>query len=532
MIIKHNIKFLILGLSLIIIQGCKTPSITTFDHEVSVLNKKYKQTVIGIAPWYDARQSIRNSIGETFIPLCPFGVKELQYAGGHNTIGISEVLPLLAKYVNKEGQVEKVLLENENYANKKSSRPISSNRYSFIPSKETDYVITPKLLGWSRGEYRFSYGCTFFAFAPWLAGLPYNKKFYTYKYSLTLSDAEGHELINKTYEIDKSAPLTGIFWISWIYGEMRSGEFIYQDLSPALKENMKDFIKELNKNLPSVENKDFYFKLGQKRELRLNNKQGSADVLFSNLYPDNDYKTGEPYIKINGNIHASKGIYSFNIFVNGAKINTKEDVKHTTDIDLSNYPKLKLKRGDNKIEYNIVTNSGLKKIKIFNVCKMSFDNNNSQGYISKGTAQKQYKFSAPKLINKKDRKYATVLDFKVNKSVSAGFDGSTIAVILEEPLSIYYKLVDRMQIAKAMKELKFQYSDMSDKNKIKKFGKMVGAEVIITGSVVQFGDNITIATKAIDVETGEIKQTAKVSTNDVSDIPYLAEVIVGRLFDK
>ncbi len=128
-----------------------------------------------------------------------------------------------------------------------------------------------------------------------------------------------------------------------------------------------------------------------------------------------------------------------------------------------------------------------------------------------------------------NRTCATVLNFTINKSVTAGFDGSTIAVILEEPLSLYYKLVDRMQMEKAMKELKFQVSDMADKDKIKQFGKMVGAELIITGSVVQFGNSITIATKSIDVETGEIKQTAKVSTTKVSEIPHLADTIVRRL---
>ncbi len=129
----------------------------------------------------------------------------------------------------------------------------------------------------------------------------------------------------------------------------------------------------------------------------------------------------------------------------------------------------------------------------------------------------------------KNRSYATVLDFQVNKSVKSGFEGSDIAVILEEPLSYYYKLVDRLQISKAMTELKFQNSDMVDHNKIKKLGKLVGAEVIITGSVVQFGNNITITTKCINVETGEIKQTAKVSTTNISEIPNLAEIIVRRL---
>ncbi len=530
----NQIKYIHIFILLLVVfvQGCKTPVITTFDHTPPISKAEFKSTVIAISPWYDTRQSIRNSIGEAFIPLWPFGVRELQYQGGHNTDGISEVLPLLAKYIHKSSKIEKVLLENKNYITKKTSRPISSKSFSFVPTKEADYIINPKLLTWSEGQYRYSYGCSFLAFIPWFAGLPKSNIFYKYKYSLTLSDQSGNELLSKTYEMKKSAPLTGIFWASWIYGEMRNGKFIYQDLSPSLKENMNDFIKELNSILPPATDNDFYFKLGQKRELRQGILSGSANVIFSNLYPRNDFKTEESFIQLNGNIQSEKGFHSFSIFVNGLKIKNNFKLQNTKNIDLSTYPKLKLNNGDNQIEYVIVTKDGLKKSKIFNVLKISTEGHYSPGYISKGVSKKQYKFSAPKLINKIDRSYATVLDFKINKSVKAAFDGSSIAVILEEPLSIYYKLVDRMQIQKAMKELKFQLSDMTDKKKIRQFGKLVGAEVIITGSVVQFGENITIATKVIDVETGEIKQTAKVSTNDISDIPYLAEVIVGRLFSK
>ncbi len=113
--------------------------------------------------------------------------------------------------------------------------------------------------------------------------------------------------------------------------------------------------------------------------------------------------------------------------------------------------------------------------------------------------------------------WATIIDFDVSSSVKEDIDGSAIAVMLEEPLSIYYKLVDRKQLVNAMKELKFQSSDLSNSSKAKTIGKMIGAEYIITGTVVQFG-SIIITAKVLEIETGIIKQTAKVTLKGFANI--------------
>lgn len=119
------------------------------------------------------------------------------------------------------------------------------------------------------------------------------------------------------------------------------------------------------------------------------------------------------------------------------------------------------------------------------------------------------------------RPWAAVADFTLDKSVKAEISGSAIAVKLEQVFGNKYRLVTRSQVEKALHELRFQNSDLADKNKAKQFGKIIGAEYLISGNVIQIGSKITIACQIFNVETGAIRQTAEVSTSNVDDLNYI-----------
>ncbi len=118
------------------------------------------------------------------------------------------------------------------------------------------------------------------------------------------------------------------------------------------------------------------------------------------------------------------------------------------------------------------------------------------------------------------RAWAAVVDFTVSKSVSANIAGDAIAVILESSIT-KYQLVERGQISKAIKELKFQTTDLVNQNKVQEFGKIIGAEFLITGSIVQVGNQITVAAKILEISTGRIIQTATQRTSDINNFNYL-----------
>jgi serine/threonine protein kinase len=121
----------------------------------------------------------------------------------------------------------------------------------------------------------------------------------------------------------------------------------------------------------------------------------------------------------------------------------------------------------------------------------------------------------------KRRPWAVLADFTIDESVKADITGAAVAIKFEQVMGGDFRLVTRRQISKALKELRFQSSDLVDSRKAERFGKYVGAEYLITGNVVQLGREITIAVQCFDIETGEISRTAEVSATDVDDLNYM-----------
>ncbi len=115
------------------------------------------------------------------------------------------------------------------------------------------------------------------------------------------------------------------------------------------------------------------------------------------------------------------------------------------------------------------------------------------------------------------RPVAAVIKFDIDSSVKMEVSGVAIATKLAQNLSATYQLVERSQIGKAMKELRFQSTDLVSGN-VRKVGKFLGAEFMITGSVVQIGREITIAAKIFNIENGATKQTAEVTTDNINDL--------------
>jgi formylglycine-generating enzyme required for sulfatase activity len=131
---------------------------------------------------------------------------------------------------------------------------------------------------------------------------------------------------------------------------------------------------------------------------------------------------------------------------------------------------------------------------------------------------------------KKNLSSTAVVDFTVDPSVKVDLTGSSIAIKLEQALGNKYRLVTRSQLSKALKELRFQSSDLVDRDKAKKIGQMLSAEYLITGSVIQIGKEITLACQRFSIKTGAIKQTAEVSVFSIDELNYMireAATILG-----
>ena len=94
-----------------------------------------------------------------------------------------------------------------------------------------------------------------------------------------------------------------------------------------------------------------------------------------------------------------------------------------------------------------------------------------------------------------------------------------------------YRVVERAQINRAISEQTLQKSGLIDDKNAVQIGKMIGADLIVIGSVVKIGASYTINSRMIDVKTGEAKRGKNVTGNDLNLLTSLSQELILNLFD-
>jgi len=96
-----------------------------------------------------------------------------------------------------------------------------------------------------------------------------------------------------------------------------------------------------------------------------------------------------------------------------------------------------------------------------------------------------------------------------------------------------FQMVERAQIKTILDELKLSASGIVDKSSQVRVGHLLGAKILITGSVFRSGDKTYLVAKVIGTETGKV---LGVSVNGIADpvdqVPGLAEKLTGLLNEK
>ncbi|HNT67242.1 MAG TPA: CsgG/HfaB family protein [bacterium] len=130
-----------------------------------------------------------------------------------------------------------------------------------------------------------------------------------------------------------------------------------------------------------------------------------------------------------------------------------------------------------------------------------------------------------------DEKIA-VLDFK---SILAPTDlGLAVAEILRTELSSLggYTVIERGMLEQLVQEQALQMSGIVDSETAVKIGKLIGANLVVTGSVVKTGQTYTINSRFVDVETGIIKDGRNIRGSGEDQISAmvheLALIITGK----
>lgn len=92
-----------------------------------------------------------------------------------------------------------------------------------------------------------------------------------------------------------------------------------------------------------------------------------------------------------------------------------------------------------------------------------------------------------------------------------------------------YKVVERSQLDKAMKELKFQSGSDFDESSAVEVGKLAGAEIVVIGIITALNNQIIINIRGINVKTGIAEFAEKDSTKTQEGLLTSVERIAKKL---
>jgi TolB-like protein len=92
-----------------------------------------------------------------------------------------------------------------------------------------------------------------------------------------------------------------------------------------------------------------------------------------------------------------------------------------------------------------------------------------------------------------------------------------------------FEVYERLSLAKLMAEHKLEMSGLMDEETIAEIGRIHGVQAIVTGSVLKFGDIISVTAKVIEVETAKIIDSADIKVNNVNAISSEMERLAWEL---
>jgi tetratricopeptide (TPR) repeat protein len=129
--------------------------------------------------------------------------------------------------------------------------------------------------------------------------------------------------------------------------------------------------------------------------------------------------------------------------------------------------------------------------------------------------------------NRRDR--LGVADFEVRGDVGLADAGRTLAEELLPAFKSRFDLVERGQIDKVVQELKLEAGDLNGGQNQAEVGRLAKLRYLVVGSVTPLG-GVTVSARLVDVRSGLVVQTARVSAATVQDVlpqlPQLAAVLM------
>ncbi|MEW6041972.1 MAG: CsgG/HfaB family protein, partial [Elusimicrobiota bacterium] len=120
-------------------------------------------------------------------------------------------------------------------------------------------------------------------------------------------------------------------------------------------------------------------------------------------------------------------------------------------------------------------------------------------------------------------------DTSLSKKSSSS--GDAVRYCMETALSKIrgFVIVEREKITSILREQKFQLTGATDPSTVKRIGKLLNADIIVFGSIAQFGKVTIINVKMVDVEKGNIVVSEQTRAETEEEIPDLFDNLAIKL---
>ena len=139
---------------------------------------------------------------------------------------------------------------------------------------------------------------------------------------------------------------------------------------------------------------------------------------------------------------------------------------------------------------------------------------NDQGIVVSGGGQNRIKTIVKKVYK------TAVVEFNERGDLGIPDAGAIVAEWITTSLNKTdaFEVYERLSLSSLMEEHKLGATGMIDEETMAQIGRVRGVQAIVTGSVIKFGDIISVTAKVVDVETAKIIDSADIKVNNINAI--------------
>jgi TolB-like protein/TM2 domain-containing membrane protein YozV len=95
-----------------------------------------------------------------------------------------------------------------------------------------------------------------------------------------------------------------------------------------------------------------------------------------------------------------------------------------------------------------------------------------------------------------------------------------------------FAVIERSQIQQVLKEQSLTQTGLTDSRQAVTLGRLLGAKVIVVGSVTKLGDTYTVNARFIDGESGQVTEAKSLKTDNENDLAWVVDELALALGGK